>query len=209
MSIPKILHQIWLSDNKIPDKYKQCMEGARRVYKDLNYILWTDKEANELIQTKYPEHWNNYNKLPRYMMKIEFLHYIILHAYGGLYLDCDVWCEKPGCITFDFFEHKTVIYNLPKNNSFSNCLMASEPGNNYMRKLMDSLPDTIKLIEEEGVNFMNDPVMFHPRGTGCKRMEHLYFNGLTNEEKKEIHFLTETKYCAHECYGSWHNSKYI
>ena len=92
------------------------------VYKDLNYILWTDKEANELIQTKYPEHWDNYNKLPRYMMKIEFLHYIILHAYGGLYLDCDVWCEKPGCITFDFFEHKTVIYNLPKNNFFSNLI---------------------------------------------------------------------------------------
>ena len=96
--IPKIIHQIWIqfepkNHKKIEDNelFKSQNETTIQFCKDhdIKYVLHTDHTCNSLL-SKYPEHIDFYNQLRYPTQKCDFLRYLILSEYGGLYLDMDV-----------------------------------------------------------------------------------------------------------------------
>jgi len=97
--IPRKIHQIWIQFD--PDNYKLISDNEKfkiqneRTIKfcemnDIEYTLHTDESCNELILSKYPEHYNFYNNLRYPTQRCDFLRYLIIYEYGGLYLDMDV-----------------------------------------------------------------------------------------------------------------------
>ena len=85
----KIIHQIWLG-NKSPPKW--CMDSWKDEYikynSDWKYILWTDKEANELNMIN-KEHYKSEKNVRG---KADILRYEILYQYGGIFIDADSLC---------------------------------------------------------------------------------------------------------------------
>tara|TARA_R110002020_G_scaffold94773_1_gene227735 strand:+ start:1111 stop:1722 length:612 start_codon:yes stop_codon:yes gene_type:complete len=65
--------------------------------------FWNEEEVEELIETDYPEFWDTYQEFPQKIMKVDFARYIILHKFGGIYLDMDV---KPMKSVEDLFERE-------------------------------------------------------------------------------------------------------
>ena len=53
------------------------------------YILWGEKECNELIDIEYPEYFEMYKKTRFPIMKCDIVRLCILDQYGGLYADLD------------------------------------------------------------------------------------------------------------------------
>ena len=51
--------------------------------------MWDNKSCDRLIK-KYPEFLDLYNSVKYPIMKVDIIRFIILHYYGGLYLDLDV-----------------------------------------------------------------------------------------------------------------------
>jgi len=88
-----IVHQIFglLGDTEMPELFKKCQIEVMK-YCDENlydYRFWDNKSCDRLIK-KYPEFIDLYNSVKYPIMKVDIIRFIILHYYGGLYLDLDV-----------------------------------------------------------------------------------------------------------------------
>ena len=88
--LTKIIHQIWLGPEEMPDEFKAWAEGWKEQHPDWRYLLWTDKMA---------ERFPLYRKLAPlcdgWATKCDLLRLIVTYLHGGLYVDVDFECLKP------------------------------------------------------------------------------------------------------------------
>ena len=90
MSIPKIIHQIWIG-NKTPPI--NLMNTWKEKNPDYEYILWNE---DELIKRNFQiELIDKINEIEEICGKADILRYEILYKYGGIYLDADSICIEP------------------------------------------------------------------------------------------------------------------
>jgi len=112
----KIIHQIWFQDTtmklnylnskyyfnndfkykikkiknaKIPIKYKHNAISWITNNKDWNYILWNSNMIDIFLYTYYPNLLPVYKQFNLMILKIDFIKYVILYHYGGIYCDID------------------------------------------------------------------------------------------------------------------------
>ena len=63
MSIPKIIHQVWINDTwkdsslkkDVPEKWKKSQQEWKRLHPDWKYILWTDEDIRNHIKNNHPD----------------------------------------------------------------------------------------------------------------------------------------------------------
>ncbi len=150
--IPKIIHHIAPQDqNTWHVFWKKCHTSWKEQFADFEFILWNDREdIDNLVKTHYKEHWNLYNAFPFHIMRIDFARLCILHRYGGIYADMDVFCYKSfyHLLTKDtyFVENTTQEYT---SAYIENCLMASINNNRMLEEIM-------RYIKCCFINFRND-----------------------------------------------------
>jgi len=84
-----LVSQIWLQgESGLPPEYKKYSDK----YKELNsgnYILWDDKRIQALLRVHYPHLLNIYRNYDFWVMRVDLAKYVILHRYGGFYIDMD------------------------------------------------------------------------------------------------------------------------
>ena len=94
--IPKIIHQVfWNFKGKEIKEIELFATNVdiTKTYCDLNnyeHKMWNLKDCEELICEHYPEYIELWNEFRYPIQKCDFIRYLILHRYGGFYLDCDV-----------------------------------------------------------------------------------------------------------------------
>lgn len=84
--IPKIIHQIWLGNEKPPYR---LMETWEAMHPDWEYKLWTDENIKDVIEL-LPQ----YHEIEEYCGKADILRYQILHKFGGVFIDADSQCLR-------------------------------------------------------------------------------------------------------------------
>ena len=95
MSIPKIIHQIWLQGEiDIPKKYLSKTQRIKDMHQTWKYYFWDDVSIVDLL-SKNTIWLNTYHKLNYLHQKVDYARYIILYIYGGVYIDMDVKMVKP------------------------------------------------------------------------------------------------------------------
>lgn len=85
--IPKIIHVIgreWLME----------MNSWSEHNPEYTIEFYNDARCNEFIQEYYPQFIFTYNHL-RSVRKFDFIRYLIIHKYGGIYADSDITCNLP------------------------------------------------------------------------------------------------------------------
>ena len=96
-----------------------------------HYHEWTASEVETLIRKHYPQYWEMYKACRYPVMRADMARILILHFYGGLYSDMDVWpnrstykrqpfavCAVPAGLTAKenaYFDMEVLISN-PKNH---------------------------------------------------------------------------------------------
>lgn len=91
----RILHQIWWQGkDSIPTSYPNYSKQCIKQNKDFEYILWDEAKIKELIN-QYPKYKSTFDSLPHMIQKIDMAKYLVLHKYGGIYVDMDCECIKP------------------------------------------------------------------------------------------------------------------
>lgn len=91
--IPKILHHIWVSSNPIPAEFDNYMAGAVAMHPEWKHCFWNDKTIDAFLEGRPAK--DMYNMFTTIVSKTEYFRLLILHAFGGVYIDCDVECVKP------------------------------------------------------------------------------------------------------------------
>jgi len=138
----KIIHQIFLNIGLKPlderKDYLKNIEIAKKLNPDWKHILWLDSDVDELLKLDYPEILDMWNNFPNKFYKIDFVRYLILNKYGGIYLDLDEECIKP----FDdkFCNSKTILgkwINLTNNKETINNNLIGFQSKEICKKLVD------------------------------------------------------------------------
>lgn len=95
MSIPKIIHQLWIGSKPMPSK---LMDTWRNKHPDFEYILWTEdeiKKRNFQLKCGTP-----INRMSEINGKADIIRWEILYEYGGIFIDADSICIEPFDETF-------------------------------------------------------------------------------------------------------------
>lgn len=95
MSIPKIIHQIWIGPHPMPTNF---MNSWKNKNPDYEYICWTEEKIKELNFTFRCQKIIDIVEL--YHGKADIMRLEILYKYGGIYLDADSICIEPLNDTF-------------------------------------------------------------------------------------------------------------
>jgi mannosyltransferase OCH1-like enzyme len=92
MTIPQIIHQIWLQGERaIPVKLRRYSLKWRELNPDFEYILWDNQKIIEDILPKYPDRFRKiYDEYPHLIQRADFGRYLILFLMGGIYVDMDM-----------------------------------------------------------------------------------------------------------------------
>lgn len=216
--IPKIIHQTYKSVN-LPPTFAKCQLAIRELHPEFEYKFYTDDDMYSEIKTYFPEYYENFNNLPRMIMKIDMFRYFIMYRYGGLYADMDYLMFKP----FDMLNEEIVI---PCNREeegvvtcLGNCVFASQPKHPFWKKVIDTLftidrSNVRADIDVEGNVDGTGPMFLYQmwkewdsiNGKVTIPQRHL-FHPVTNIHSIQQLRDNKTCYGMHLCTGMWRNQR--
>lgn len=95
MSIPKIIHQIWIGEKPAPTN---MMNTWKEKNLDFEYIFWNEEElVKRCMEFKCTRQINMINEING---KADIIRWEILLKYGGIFIDADSICIEPLDETF-------------------------------------------------------------------------------------------------------------
>jgi inositol phosphorylceramide mannosyltransferase catalytic subunit len=88
--IPRVIHQIWIGPDPLPDEHRRWIETWRRHHPNWEHRLWTeDSLPEDPIRPEILE------RLRAPVERADILRLEILYRHGGVYVDTDVECLRP------------------------------------------------------------------------------------------------------------------
>ena len=220
MSIPKIIHQIWIGNNPAPTK---LMNTWKEKNPDYEYILWNE---SEFIKRNFSSSLiNKINEMEEICGKADILRYEILYKYGGIYLDADSICIEPlndlfkGIKGFACYENEKVrnIGWTNGNPEYDDVLASTHPlianGNIGFIKGHPILKEMLEYIENNDVSFGKTKKRAW-RTTGPGLLTRVYFSKKWNNisilpsylflpiHSSGIKYQSHGKVYAHQEWGS-------
>jgi hypothetical protein len=131
--IPKIIHQIWIGPNPIPDNCKQFSENLQEINNDFEYKLWTNDNMPELPE-KCKIQFDRYQKMA---LKSDVLRYFLLETYGGIYVDMDFECFK----NFSELTNTDIFVAFPNSTGhwITNCIFGCCKNHPLLKNIIDNM----------------------------------------------------------------------
>lgn len=90
MTIPKIIHQLWIGPKARPSKFMQTWKDK---HPDFEYIMWNEEEIKK--RGLVLECISKINEIEEINGKADIIRWEILYQYGGLFVDADSICIEP------------------------------------------------------------------------------------------------------------------
>lgn len=153
MSIPKIIHQIWLGKLFIPLVFKRLSDSWQTQYLDWEYFFWNTDKATEFVNQEFPQYVSLYNTLSYDVQRVDLLKYLILLKFGGVYIDIDY---EPLKSIEPILENQALCFGLePKQYSdfhqaeyfLGNAFMASIPNHEFLSQLVEHISDNLASVD--------------------------------------------------------------
>lgn len=131
MTIPKIIHHIAPEDkSKWHPIWKRCYPSWEKHFPEFEHKLWNDQnDIDNFVRDYYPQYYDMYMEFPAHIMKIDFVRFCLLHYYGGIYADMDMFCYQN---FYDELTHSLHIIEAPYGDEFlESSLMISKPKHQF------------------------------------------------------------------------------
>lgn len=194
MGIPKIIHQIWYSEEPLPETYKELSQTWKRDYPEWEYILWDKEKMDDFVQSHYPQYWKQYNQFPYPIQRCDAIRYLFLYEIGGMYVDLDYESirsieplikGKTCCFSEEQGEddYYRKLFGRDAPYFFNNAMMLSIPKHFFIKQIIKAV------FEEEGkIETHKNQIAYVVLTTGPWKIMNLYYD-LSDHEKREIYIL--------------------
>lgn len=114
--IPKIIHQIWVGDFKLPRREQKLVNEIRDMHPEYEYMFWT-------VPPKLPDNvqywYDKFYSIKNYAFCADLLRIWVVKEFGGFYLDVDFKLVKPldDFLNYDglFLYHNEEDLTIPNN----------------------------------------------------------------------------------------------
>jgi mannosyltransferase OCH1-like enzyme len=195
LSIPRLLHRIWLGTRPLSAEHLHFAETWRRLHPGWEMILWTEKNLPRLELQAYFD--GDYS----FSLKSDIARYEILRSFGGLYLDVDVECQKN---MEPLLAGADVVAGFEREGTLCTAVMASVPADPLWDGILRELPGVIEM--HGGNSGQAGPVLFSHHAVPCQRVPKLPPAAFYPYGWWEKHRRGETfpeAYAVHHWDGSW------
>ncbi|KAH8922742.1 glycosyltransferase family 32 protein [Atractiella rhizophila] len=161
--VPNIFHSLFLtggtgngSSIEMKPDWIRADDECRRLHPEAKFMRWTDENATAFVGQYYPEIYDSYIGYKQNIQRSNILRYLVLHHYGGIYLDLDLMCR----INLDHFRYTYDFVTPPAAPSgVNNAFIASAKGHPFWSFMIDH------------INYFNLPYPFpyleNMASTGC------------------------------------------
>lgn len=137
--IPKIFHSVWFDFGKgkeIPQRYVENRRKLMELHPDWTIMEWDEEKVVDLIKSRYPFFLKTFLSYDKPIKKHDSCRAVILHAFGGVYVDHDFYPLRniePILKSFEFVAgNERISWFEPSNG-----LMACTKHHNLMYKYME------------------------------------------------------------------------
>jgi inositol phosphorylceramide mannosyltransferase catalytic subunit len=202
MKIPKMIHRIWISAERIPSQYLEYGESWRFYHPDWTCLVWTQHNLPPMIN------FDEFHDSSNVAQKADILRYEVMHAYGGLYVDMDFECLRPIEALVSTLE---CFVGEEEPGRIGNALIGCTAGHPFMRRLLHRLPASIKRHASQWPPAQTGPRYF----TACARIRGGWdpvitvfspeiFYALERPGSKRSGADLSKAYAVHHGGGGWH-----
>jgi mannosyltransferase OCH1-like enzyme len=127
--IPKIIHQTAYSNkNEWHPIWKICQQSVLKNFKGFDYKFWDDDSLDNFVKEKYPKIYEEYKNFPSHILQLDCVRYLLLHHFGGIYIDMDIYCYDS---FFDELKENIYLVESINDELVQNSLMASIPNHPF------------------------------------------------------------------------------
>ena len=142
--IPRIIHQQWKSE-AIPAASRELVESVVKNHPQWDYWFWTNKDCDCYIKTHHPELLHVWNSYEEVISRADVMRYVLMHDFGGFYVDLDVKCFKPLDV-FTYLAHSIVthetyesafLWHFPSQAYINPTVIASRAKHPFYRKAIE------------------------------------------------------------------------
>lgn len=123
--IPKKIHQVWIQDAPLPDKFKPCQKSWKAYRaRGWEYKLWHGSEIRKMLQEHFPHTVKCYDTARSHSSRSNFARYVILYLYGGIYVDTDFKSVKN---VDKLFQNAAFVVCRETQHQLCTCIIGSAP----------------------------------------------------------------------------------
>lgn len=133
--IPKIFHRIWLGSKPLPDYALAYGEGWLQHHPGWEMKLWTDENIPPLINQKEFDAADDTGRRP------DILRYELLLAFGGIYLDVDMECQKNLEALIGDAE---AFAGRESAEALGSAIIGCTKGHPFLQDTVDSIPESLR-----------------------------------------------------------------
>jgi mannosyltransferase OCH1-like enzyme len=195
--VPRIIHQIWIGPDPLPESHRGWIESWRRHHPAWEHRLWTEDDL-----PADPIRAEALNRLRAPVERADILRLELLFRHGGAYADTDLECLRP---VDELLGEEEFVAVCLKPGRVTNTFIAATPGHPLLRRALDELrpmdaywtttaSESIK--DGAGPPLLRRLVAEH---SGVRLIEPPLFFPSTPEER-------ERAVAVHHMERSWHNA---
>ncbi len=158
--IPRIIHQVWVGPDSMPQEFVDYRESWRRHHPEWEMRLWTEESLpRDLVRAEV------YERLRNPAERSDILRLEVLFRFGGVYVDTDIECLRPIdplLRDVDFF------VNSGKGGNAHNAVIAAVPRHPILEQALRELrPVTEFGLDKHGTGpqFLGALLREHPEVT--------------------------------------------
>jgi len=150
MTIPRILHQIWLGPANLLDHYRRWRQRFVRQNPGWDCRLWTDANLPPVLNRNA---WDVAGSLPGtvgHVLRCDILRLEVLARFGGVYLDLDFRPVRP----LDEFCDVSAWVAREHDEIITNCAMGFPPNHPAVWRAVDAIDESFfkhrRIVDQAG-----------------------------------------------------------
>lgn len=163
--VPNILHQIWIGDKPVPVSTEAWAKHAAR--HGLEYRLWRESDLDAAGILSHPV-FARMLADGDYPGAVDVARYIILHQFGGIYLDCDFYPARDDISFSDVlpmvgltaFGEDTPRQTGQGSLLLANSFIAAPPGHPVFKRMLDVFPEIFERLPKAPAWWATGPLIF-------------------------------------------------
>jgi inositol phosphorylceramide mannosyltransferase catalytic subunit len=127
------------------------------------HYFWTDENADSFFEEYYPWFVDTWNSYPSIVQRADALRYFVLHKFGGVFLDMDLFCRNPMDSLISHLESVTPHQHRPAQGGM---YILAESGHPHMLLAPKANPVGVSngfIIASRGHPLLSQMITFLPR----------------------------------------------
>jgi mannosyltransferase OCH1-like enzyme len=203
-SIPRLIHQMWKSKNLLTYPINNSHSEWKRFYPNYEIRLWTDEDLEKLVlKTEYEYLYSIYKSYFYSIQRADLARLIILHAYGGIYADLDVFPCSEQIENLRLSNVSLIIPRSTSSSSLINHFLVSQKSSDILDYILHEI---VPMKFYQRIYILPYLEVFSTGSFFLTRVLRKYIQ-LSKNKNHSLWILSEsevTNYVTHHTGRSWH-----